>query len=299
MTILEEIVDAVSMEARVNAKPIDCEVLRTRQVGALWEVWLAPLQMREHLDESLEGATLWWPGPPKGSADILSVVPDEWQINLRFASSPPPPPGGRLKIYSPQFLESLEMLWQDARWVKQCLRVQNALGGFENNCVGSEPHSPRFPWLRTAQQRTFGLTKFEHGFLWGPPGTGKTTTLGALVASYLVQFPRSRILLLSTTNVAVDQALLAVDDALQKIPQLPQDIRKTCQRIGSHFRAALYKDRRHLLPVVDEAALQRLVQLEASRPDPADTRAYDKWKTAVEQARKALRAKAKDILQNA
>jgi hypothetical protein len=43
-------------------------------------------------------------------------------------------------------------------------------------------------------------------FVWGPPGTGKTTTLGHIVTELLSQ--GQRILVTSTTNAAVDQALV-------------------------------------------------------------------------------------------
>src|SRR6185369_6839268 len=42
-------------------------------------------------------------------------------------------------------------------------------------------------------------------FVWGPPGTGKTTTLAHIVSELLAQ--RLRVLVLSTTNAALDQAL--------------------------------------------------------------------------------------------
>jgi anion-transporting ArsA/GET3 family ATPase len=42
-------------------------------------------------------------------------------------------------------------------------------------------------------------------FIWGPPGTGKTTTLGYIVLSLLQR--GQRVLVTSTTNAAVDQAL--------------------------------------------------------------------------------------------
>lgn len=42
-------------------------------------------------------------------------------------------------------------------------------------------------------------------FVWGPPGTGKTTTLGHIVTELLSQ--GRRLLITSTTNAAVDQAL--------------------------------------------------------------------------------------------
>ncbi|HEX3704631.1 MAG TPA: AAA domain-containing protein [Vicinamibacterales bacterium] len=42
-------------------------------------------------------------------------------------------------------------------------------------------------------------------FVWGPPGTGKTTTLAHIVSELLAQ--GLRVLVLSTTNAALDQAL--------------------------------------------------------------------------------------------
>jgi hypothetical protein len=49
-------------------------------------------------------------------------------------------------------------------------------------------------------------------FIWGPPGTGKTKTIGSLGAE-LYRRGRS-LLIVSHTNIAVDQALLHVADAL-------------------------------------------------------------------------------------
>jgi hypothetical protein len=49
--------------------------------------------------------------------------------------------------------------------------------------------------------------------LWGPPGTGKTTTLGTAIARWLRQ--KKRVLVVSTSNAAVDVALRAVLKNLQ------------------------------------------------------------------------------------
>lgn len=45
-------------------------------------------------------------------------------------------------------------------------------------------------------------------FVWGPPGTGKTTTLARIVTELLTQ--KMRVLLLASTNAALDQALQKV-----------------------------------------------------------------------------------------
>ena len=60
--------------------------------------------------------------------------------------------------------------------------------------------------LNDSQQRAVQLCcEVTPAFVWGPPGTGKTTTLGYIVATLLRR--QKRILVTSTTNAAVDQAL--------------------------------------------------------------------------------------------
>jgi len=45
-------------------------------------------------------------------------------------------------------------------------------------------------------------------FIWGPPGTGKTHTLSALVCALLMR--KERVLVVATTNAAIDNVLLAL-----------------------------------------------------------------------------------------
>lgn len=52
-------------------------------------------------------------------------------------------------------------------------------------------------------------------FVWGPPGTGKTSTLGFMMANYLVK--GKRVLFASNTNRAVDVGLLSVLEALTAV----------------------------------------------------------------------------------
>lgn len=54
--------------------------------------------------------------------------------------------------------------------------------------------------------------KNEVSFIWGPPGTGKTTTLGGIVHSYLTNCDGLKLLVLSHTNVATDKAAEKIID---------------------------------------------------------------------------------------
>ena len=57
-------------------------------------------------------------------------------------------------------------------------------------------------------------------FVWGPPGTGKTTTLAHIVDELLGN--GFRLLVLSTTNAAVDQAIARI----VRVPALTEDVEK-------------------------------------------------------------------------
>jgi hypothetical protein len=64
----------------------------------------------------------------------------------------------------------------------------------------------RHPSLNASQRAAVQLClDRDLSFVWGPPGTGKTTTLAHIVSELLAQ--RLRILVLSTTNAALDQVL--------------------------------------------------------------------------------------------
>ena len=296
-----EIRRGIELELAESAKFLDYHVRAVSREGTVWTIEVdLNLSTRGGLDESLEGSAAWWAGPPKGTADVLSVLPESEQINLRFATAPPPQPGQLIRLYPPRYLEALRDVWSDPLWAERCIRwLTRRLERIEfdrESVVSTRP----YPWLRALQAKAFELPAWEVGYLWGPPGTGKTTTLGALLAQYLVQFPSARVLLLSTTNTAVDQALVAVDRALEQLGSpAARSARLACKRIGSHFHAKHYDGREHLLPAQDPELVKELAALEASMPEKEDVRAYAAWKEAVEEVRLKMRKQTKNVLTKA
>lgn len=102
-----------------------------------------------------------------------------------------------------------------------------------------------FKWLRPAQRASLSLVNYSSGFLWGPPGTGKTTTIGVLVAEFLFNNPQAKVLLLSTTNLAVDQALIAIDEVLSNSHR--HALRHVMRRMGTSYDVNHYRGRQHLI----------------------------------------------------
>jgi len=93
-------------------------------------------------------------------------------------------------------------------------------------------------------------------FVWGPPGTGKTTTLAHIVSELLAQ--ELRVLILSTTNAALDQALerIAADAEMGEAIQAGKVVR-IGRSDGPTYGAAL-RDVVIRLHSVHQQALDRL-----------------------------------------
>ena len=286
-----DVLGAIEDELREQQKATVFTVACVKRVGQVWVLTVdPPKHVRSNaLDENLEGSTAWWAGPPKGSADVLSVIAEESRIALRFVKSPPPKSGDRLFLFPPRYLESLRLAWSDDDWARRSedffdlLRVPKRIKGLETR--------PRelADGLRARQRQAFALAGWNAAFLWGPPGTGKTYALGRLLGSVLQQHPKARVLLLSTTNNATDLALCSVDDALAQLGRGGHALRRQCKRAGSHFAAHHYTSRSHLLPTLRVELVKKLAEAEAAQPRKKDVEAFHAWKVRCEELRAAIR----------
>jgi hypothetical protein len=305
VSIQGDILHGIDVELKTSSKPEKFEVEAKQKDGSVWKVWLTPGQYGGRLDESLEGAYAWWPGDQhgvgKGTADVLSVVPEEELVVLRFVTSPLPESGKELLIYPIQYLQKLRDLWADEAFAEARLQWWDQ-SNVENEKSGSPVDPSRYRWLRSRQRDAFQLPAWKVAFLWGPPGTGKTTTLGALLGRFLQQFPSHRVLLLSTTNSAVDQAIVAVDNALAELTateRQPSLLRRSCLRIGTHFVPRYYEDEQHLLPTKDFSHLERLMELYRHEPPRQQAQQYSRWKSEIESIQNEIRKQAVDALKRA
>lgn len=297
-----------ALDAELAATPeyYDFKVLRSEREGQLWRVTLEagyvyaegqrPGQASAHalLDASLDGASAWWGAPVKGGATVLAVLAEDDQLLLQNASSPPPGPDCLIRLYPSRFLRAVADAWWDTPWAERALACLPDLAQPQRVDEGSALTGAPFRWLRPAQRQALPLVDYSSAFLWGPPGTGKTTTLGVLLAEYLERRPEARVLLLSTTNQAVDLATLAVDKALEKGRR--EALRSSVQRLGTRFDAAAYAGREHLIPTTDQDLISQLARAEAARPASRDAQQLKAWADRVATLREALRSASLQVL---
>lgn len=297
---------ALSAELAATPEYYDFKVLRTERDGALWRVTLEPgyvyadgqppgrSSAQALLDDSLDGASAWWGAPEKGGASVLAVLAEDDQLVLQNASAPPPGADHLIRLYPTRFLNAVADAWSDTAWADSAIACLGDLAQPRLADNGPALTGAPFRWLRPAQREALSLVRHSSSFLWGPPGTGKTTTLGVLLAEYLDSRPDARVLLLSTTNHAVDLATIAVDKALHKGRR--EHWRHAVQRLGTRFDAAAYAGREHLIPTDDQGLIGSLARAEAARPSPRDARGLKAWADRVAALREQLRAASLQVL---
>lgn len=202
------------------------------------------------LDEHFKGSVARWStGSVESTATVFNVDTDTGVAALKDVKGPLPKINQTITMFPTDFLWALKRCWADDDW------AQRAIACLDDFAVPKLTHgvalsSANITRLRPAQRKAFSLLEHDMGFLFGPPGTGKTELLGELLSAYLQANPNARVLVLCTTNRAVDEVTLSVDNSLVRGGQL--GLSHCIKRMGPGYSAQKFKDREHLLP--DEAS---------------------------------------------
>lgn len=242
------------------------------------------------VDEALEGAKAWWKDEVPTMAEIHAVDPDRPSIFARYLSGPKPEVGQRIAIYETDYLKALAELWSMPDHAAAALAKLSP-----KRHPLQEPHPAiDVSFLRSSQRKALALPRHNTALLWGPPGTGKTTTIGILVANEIVSDASVRVLIAATTHTAVDQAVRHVDIGLLQCGRL--DLRQRVKRFGSGVDPKFYLGCEHLLPVQDKDSFAKLAALIEREPPKRELEEWAAWKHDVDVLRARLKASVLQIL---
>jgi len=273
-TLLNEIRSAIAKELKLAAHGESFVATRVDPEGPfLWIYVETPEDSTRPamVSDEFEDCIVSWEG---GSGEVISVEAQFSLIRVYLFSGVSIRPGSVLAIRSPEYLKSVQDLWADEslarRFVEPLLRDVNPR---EIQAISLD--SAVFSRLRDAQRNAFRLVDWRRSFLWGPPGTGKTYTLARILAAHTLQRP-GKILLLSSTNVAVDRAVIEVDRALAELSAPP----KFTYRFGSRFNPKDFEGKEHLIPLSKDKKdlVQKLRRLYELKPAKDEVNGYKKWK---------------------
>jgi DNA replication ATP-dependent helicase/nuclease Dna2 len=286
-----EIVEAIEQELDSASRKRHFKV-----VSAVAQKSTIAIKVRSHLnrgklDYTLEGGVASW---GQSVSTVVAVSVDDSIVYVHRIDAPVPVAGTEMAVQPPRFLESLLQCWKDETIATECFSwAAHALVGRDRCPLVL---SSSFSELRERQRSAYSLLSYRAGFLWGPPGTGKTRTAASIVADLVTANSDARVLLFAPTNSAVDQLLTAVDERLS-LTSKGQRLRTHCARFGSNFVARYYEKRQHLLPQDSEELVLRKARLEANRPSADEVEARALWEREMDPILASLRSLMQTVLQ--
>lgn len=151
-------------------------------------------------DEEGANATVW-------AGEVVEVDETTGRIFVSVPDPAHPPRTGTFFVRPFEFLAFLNAVYSEAD--SPGLRPQ--LPARLEACRGNVHPAVANPFIGGLPELA-QLWRHSWGLLWGPPGTGKTHTLGKQIAACLAD-PSERILVVSTTNKATDTAALSIGRA--------------------------------------------------------------------------------------
>lgn len=228
---LDDAASAIRQEYRASVRKKKLRCLEWEHVGGRDDgsVYALKVGRTVEFDWTWEGAIAYRPGasvgesPDDGSGDELDeedlywcgeVVEVDQTSGRIFVSIPNPdqePTTGTFYVRPFEFLGLLHEVYNAGRFAEVRSAILLRLGATEGGVYPrlSGPISRGLESLQPMWDHAWGI-------LWGPPGTGKTYSIGRQVARCL-EDPSERILVVSTTNKAVDGTALQIGKACRDL----------------------------------------------------------------------------------
>ncbi|HEY9868223.1 MAG TPA: AAA domain-containing protein [Candidatus Obscuribacterales bacterium] len=204
-----------------SMRPISFDVLKVDADQRHHAITLSPgsrVRLKEDYEgwsvagEKLESGVYPWVG------EVVSVdVEHNVLVVVQLTGDSSPRDSHRIFLYEPDYQRATRD-WSEERHQKGArlpdLYLKICSGEVQRSPGTLDPAlhlSPSVP-LRARQKIAVAASGRPVSLVWGPPGTGKTFTLG--YAAACLSLAGRKVMVVAPTNSATDQAALAIDDAM-------------------------------------------------------------------------------------
>jgi hypothetical protein len=222
--------------------------------------------------------------------DVLEVDQVEGKLVINASESEFALTTGSFYVKPFEFLYYLNLLYNDpshSRLQKLLpARLKASQGGQHPKFVGKV--SPALPELRD-------IWAYGWAVLWGPPGTGKTATIGKQISTCMAD-PSERVLIVSTTNTATDEAALSLGTAIGNGLK-PGSV----LRIGKGARLQRYRERslETLLMETEVDLLAKISEFQAQLKETRDLQQRALLRRIISDLRRKMQDASKRVFEDA
>lgn len=306
--------DAIAMESRSISARVPFTITRVEPKAQSYHLSIHrdnAEQLARYRDATGMG---WSIGAANRYASILDVDEEESKVIIYNAFQGPPQVGDVVFLNRLNFLVDLEALWERPDYSRRFQEIQDELhsGRARNlNNINVKQHllESHQTHLREQQKDYLAKSIYSSSFLWGPPGTGKTFTLGQIITAYTYQNPHSKVLILSHTNTAVDQVAAAFSQCFQRgygsqdcsaSSRWAQSMKEgKCCRLGKGFDASHYEGREFWFSPRVRELIKEKSTLQSLKPQKYHEELYLRWVSAMNKIEDQFRVEEKIFLQGA
>ena len=246
---------AIKQEYRASVIKSDSECLEWERVSerAGWSIYALKVGRSMEFDWTWEGATAYRTDAssddsgdgvvdedaddlaPEWSGEVVELDETGGRIFVSISNPDQKPTTGTFYVSPFEFLGLLNEVYNDETFSNFREVLVSRLAATEGD-VHRRLEGPVSRGISALQP----IWDHAWGILWGPPGTGKTYSIG-LQAAQVMGEPNERILIVSTTNKALDEAAIQVGNARRALA-FPKSTVGRVLRVGKGVNLKRFRD---------------------------------------------------------
>lgn len=245
----DEYKEAVVSESEARKMRAEAEILNFERDPENGENYLLAVKFLQRCDASqFEDGIVQQDGVDAFRGEIVEMDVALGTLTVKAVGSGHPDAALLLYLYPADYLENLRRFAveiAERREDEKESRFESLRDALLSEDRGGLTVCDSSPFLRRAQSAAVEMAKSKRlSFVWGPPGTGKSYTLGHIAECFRSR--GERVLLISNTNAAVDVATFAIDDACRRTER-PLSAGQLIRYTRVLAKPEGYKERPHLL----------------------------------------------------